>query len=145
MPHVSQARTMASNRSAVSLRPFALLATLTSTAIFCQALTAGQFVSQDGKDSWITVHGVIADISWVLALVAAGYAWRTLRAAHPGLVNWCSALFVIVLAQTGIGHLITDDGHDWLIGVHVPLAFIIFGLTTWITTRSIRLARLDPR
>jgi ABC-type uncharacterized transport system permease subunit len=136
---------MAPSRSAVSLRPFAMLTSLTSVAIFFQALTAGQFVSQDGKDNWITVHGVIADISWVLALITAGYAWRTLRAPHLGLVYWCSALFVITLAQTGIGHLITDDGHDWLIGVHVPLAFIVFGVTTWITTRSIKLARLDPR
>jgi hypothetical protein len=47
----------------VSLRPFALLASVTSVAIFFEALTAGQFVSQDGKDSWITVHGVIADVS----------------------------------------------------------------------------------
>ncbi len=87
---------------------------------------------------------MIADISWVLALVTAGYAWRTLRGSYPGLVYGCAGLFVITLAQTGIGHLITDDGHDWLIGVHVP-ALIIFGLTTWITTRSIRLARFDPR
>jgi hypothetical protein len=133
------------SRSAVSLRPFARLTALTSAAIFCQALTAGQFVSQDGRDSWITVHGVIADISWVMALVTAGYAWRTLRASHARLVYWCAALFVITLAQTGIGHLITDDGHDWLIGVHVPLAFVIFGLTTCLTARSVSLSRRESR
>jgi hypothetical protein len=44
-----------------------------------------------------------------------------------------------------LGHLITDDGHDWLIGVHVPLAFVIFGLTTWLTVQSIRLSRREPR
>jgi hypothetical protein len=92
-----------------------------------------------------TVHGVIADIAWALALVTAAYAWRALRASHARLVYWCSGLFVITLIQTGLGHLITDDGHDWLIGIHVPLAFIIFGLTTWITARSIRLARHEPR
>lgn len=145
MPQLSQVSRVPRTRSAVSIRPFALLATLTSVAIFCQALTAGQFVSQDGTDSWITVHGVIADISWVMALITAGYAWRTLRASHPRMVAWCSTLFVITLAQTGIGHLITDYGHDWLIGVHVPLAFIIFGLTTWISTRAIRLSRRDSR
>jgi hypothetical protein len=98
------------SRSAVSLRALAGLAALTSAAIFFQALTAGQFVSRDGKDSWITVHGVIADIAWVLALVTAGYAWRAVRGSRPRLAYWCSALFVITLAQTGIGHLITDDG-----------------------------------
>ena len=143
MPQVSQVSTVPRSRSAVSIRPFSLLATLTSIAIFCQALTAGQFVSQDGKDSWITVHGVIADISWVMALITAGYAFKTLRASRPRMVVWCATLFVITLAQTGIGHLITDDGHDWLIGIHVPLAFIIFGLTTWISTKAIRLARRE--
>lgn len=118
---------------------------MTSVAIFFQALTAGQFVSQDGKDSWITVHGVIADICWVLALVTAGYAFKTVRTSHPRMVYWCATLFVITLAQTGIGHLITDDSHDWLIAVHVPLAFVIFGLTTWITTRSIQMSRNEPR
>jgi hypothetical protein len=58
-------------------------------------------------------------------------------------VAWCATFFVITLAQTGIGHLITDDGHDCLIGVHVPLAFVIFGLTTWISTQAVRLARRE--
>jgi hypothetical protein len=129
----------------VSLRLLAGLATLTSVAIFFQALTAGQFLSSDGSGSWITVHGVIADIAWVLALVTAGYAWKAVRGSHARLTYWCAALFVITLAQTGIGHLITDDGHDWLIGIHVPLAFVIFGLTTWITAQSITLARRRAR
>jgi heme A synthase len=80
-----------------------------------------------------------------MALITAGYAWWTLRASHPRMVAWCMTLFVSTLAQTGIGHWITDDGHDWLIGVHVPLAFIIFRLTTWISTRAIRLTRRDSR
>ncbi|MFZ0378968.1 MAG: hypothetical protein WCD11_06225 [Solirubrobacteraceae bacterium] len=44
-----------------------------------------------------------------------------------------------------IGHLITDDGHDWLIEIHVPLTFVIFGLTIWITAQAITLARREPR
>lgn len=145
MPEVSQVSSGARGRVEAPLRNFAVLTSVTSIAIFCQALTAGQFVSQDGKDSWITVHGVIADISWVLALITAGYAWKAIRRSHPRMFAWCCGLFVLALAQTGIGHLITDDGHDWLIAVHVPLAFIIFGVTTWITTRSIRLVRSESR
>ena len=145
MPQVSEAAPVPRTGTAVSLRPLAGLTTLTSIAIFCQALTAGQFVSQDGKDSWITVHGVIADVSWVLALATAGYAWKTVRASPPRIVYWCATLFIITLAQTGIGHLITDDSHDWLIAVHVPLAFVIFGLTTGITTRAIRMSRNELR
>ena len=99
---------------------------LTTAAIFCQAIIAGQFVSQEGKDGWITVHGVVADASWVLSLVTVGYAFVTLRRHFPVLVRLAGALFAVTLLQTGIGHLITDSGVDWLIAVHVPLAFVVF-------------------
>jgi hypothetical protein len=74
MPHVSQGATVHRTGTAVSLRPLARPTTLTSVAIFFQALTA-----------------------------------------------------------------------DWLIAAHVPLAFVIFGLTTWITTQSIRMTGNEPR
>ena len=126
------------------LRAFAALTGLTSLAIFAQPVIAGQFVSQGGKDSWITTHGVVADAAWVLALITAGYAAVTLRAAYPRLVLWAGALFVLTLAQTGIGHLITDHGQDGWIGVHVPLAFVIFGLTGWLSFKAATLRRSVP-
>jgi heme A synthase len=127
-----------------TIRRYATLATITSIAIFFQALTAGQFVSQDGADSWITTHGVIADVSWVLGLITAAYAAWRLRDTHRDMVLWSAGLFVALLAQTGIGHLITDDGDDGWIAVHVPLAFAIFGVTIWTTARAWRL-RDAPR
>src|SRR3954462_2393632 len=73
----------------------------TTVAIFCQAIIAGQFVSQDGKDGWITVHGVVADVSWVLTLISAAYAFFALRDHFPVLVRWSVLLFVVTLAQAG--------------------------------------------
>jgi hypothetical protein len=128
-------------RTGAKTRPFALLTGLTTLAICVQAITAGQFVNQDGKDGWVTVHGVVADASWVLALATAVVAFLTIRRVQLRLVVASAALFVITLAQTGIGHLITDDGKDGLIGVHVPLAFVIFGLTAWLFVRALRLHR----
>ena len=46
-------------RSALEGKLFAPLAGLTSLAILCQAITAGQFVSQEDRDGWIAAHNVI--------------------------------------------------------------------------------------
>lgn len=65
------------------LTAFAALTGLTSLVIFLQAVTAGQFVSQPGRTGWVTVHGVVADVAWGLALVTAIYAVAGLRRAVP--------------------------------------------------------------
>ncbi len=117
-------------------RVFAWMLSVTTLMVFAQAIIAGQFVSQDGRDSWITVHGVMADVTWVLALLTTIYGALMLRSAHPRLVGGAGVLFIALLAQTGIGHLITDDGHDWLIAVHVPLAFAIFAGALWLVAAA---------
>ncbi|MDX6300625.1 MAG: hypothetical protein QOF53_1839 [Nocardioidaceae bacterium] len=111
---------------------------VTTAAIFCQAIIAGQFVSQDGKDGWITVHGVVADASWVLSLITVGYAFFTLRRHFPVLVRLAAVLFAVTLLQTGIGHLITEAGVDWLIAVHVPLAFVVFAVAGYLSVWAVR-------
>jgi hypothetical protein len=118
-----------------------VLVWLTTVAIFCQALIAGQFVSQEGEDSWVTAHGVVADVSWVLTLISAVYAFFALRSYFPVLGRWSAVLFVVTLIQTGIGHLITDDGMDWLIAVHVPLAFIVFAAAGYLSVWAVRVRR----
>lgn len=115
-----------------------VLVWLTTVAIFCQAVIAGQFVSQEGKDAWVEVHGVVADISWVLTLACAGYAFFALRTYFPVLVRWSAVLFVATLLQTGIGHLITDMDMDWLITVHVPLAFVVFAAAGYLSVWAVR-------
>ena len=115
-----------------------ILVWITTVAIFCQAVIAGQFVSQEGKDSWVEVHGVVADISWVLTLLCAGYAFFALRTFFPVLVRWSGVLFVATLLQTGVGHLITDMDMDWLIMVHVPLAFVVFAAAGYLSVWAVR-------
>lgn len=136
---------VAPNRSAVP-KSLTILIGLTSSAILLQAVTAGVFVDQSGRDSWVTVHGLIADATWVLALVTAIVAFRSVRRARPELWVGSATLFVLALAQTGLGHLITDGGMDGLIVVHVPLAMIVFGLAIWLAVTAARPHRfaVDP-
>jgi heme A synthase len=95
-------------------------------------------VSQEGKDGWITVHGIVADASWVLSLITVGYAFFTLRRHFPVLIRLAVALFAVTLLQTGIGHLITEAGVDWLIAVHVPLAFVVFAVAGYLSVWAVR-------
>jgi hypothetical protein len=124
-------------------RRFALFTSATAVAILVQAVLAGMFINQDGKDTWVTVHGVVADVSWVMALVTAVLGWVTMRSYRPSLVFWSVVLFLATLLEAGIGHLLPTDNYNWLIPVHVPLAFLIFALTIWLTTRALSLRR-DP-
>lgn len=115
-----------------------VLVWITTAAIFGQAVTAGQFVSQGGKETWVEMHGVVADISWVLALASASYAYFALRTYFPVLVRFSGVLFVATLAQTGIGHLITDMGMSGMVMVHVPLAFVVFAAAGYLSVWAIR-------
>lgn len=136
-------------RSDAPPRAFAALVGLATLGIVVQAVTAGIFVNQEGRDGWVTVHGVVADVTWVSALAAAAYAVARMRRTHRRLTVAAAAFFVLLLAQTGIGHLITDKGMDGLIAVHVPLAVLLFGLAIWLAVASAHARRrvhpaLDP-
>lgn len=137
MPKTTQARLPLAPPS----RAFSVLAALTTLAIVGQGALAGMFIDRDDQSGWITAHGVVADISWVLALTTALVGLRSVRQTRPAMWRLSAILFVLALAQTGVGHLITDKGMDGLIAVHVPLAMVIMGLTGWLTAWAIRARR----
>src|SRR5206468_10724919 len=104
--------------------------------IFLQAVTAGQFVSQDHRDGWIAAHSVVGALAVLAALVTAIAALITMRRSAPSLTWGSVALFVLLVVQYVIGNFITEGHLDGWIGVHVPLAFVIFGLTIWLSIRA---------
>jgi hypothetical protein len=138
---ISRHRSRPEARDGRQIRLYTSLVGLTALTILVQAVLAGEFLGGEGRDGWVSAHGVVADVSWVLALVTAVVAWRYLRVSHRPLWLGSAGLFVLDLAQTGIGHLITDDGHDGLIVVHIPIALLLFGLTVWLSLRAAQLRR----
>jgi hypothetical protein len=46
-----------------------------------------------------------------------------------------------VVIQIAIGHFITDFKQDWLIAIHVPLAFVIFGGAILLPFQAIGMRR----
>ncbi|MEO6114990.1 MAG: hypothetical protein ABIP33_01290, partial [Pseudolysinimonas sp.] len=91
-----------------ALRVFNAVAGITTLGIFLQAITAGEFVSQDGRDGWITVHNIIANATIVVALALMIIGIVAVRRINR-MLNWSAiALFVLLVVQTVLGHLITE-------------------------------------
>jgi FtsH-binding integral membrane protein len=128
-------------QSPSSLKWFSALVGLTSLAIFVQAVTAGEFVSQKHRGGWIDAHDIVADVVAVLALATMIFTIVTMRKSSRALVVGTIVLFVLVVIQIFLGHQITDNKQDWLIGIHVPLAFIIFGIAIWLPINAVALRR----
>ena len=128
-----------------ALKGFSALVGVTSLAVFAQAIVAGEFVSQDHRKGWIDVHSIVADVVDVLALATMIFTIVALRSGSRALLVGSIVLFALVVIQTFIGHQITDDKQDWLIGIHVPLAFIIFGIAIWLPIQSVALRRSSAR
>ncbi len=128
-----------------TLKWFSALVGLTSLAIFVQAVTAGEFVSQKNRDGWISAHDIVSDVVAVLALALAIFTIVRLRKASRPLLVGSIVLLVLVVIQIVLGHQITDNKQDWLIGVHVPLAFIIFGIAVWLPINAIALRRASAK
>jgi hypothetical protein len=124
-----------------TLKWFSALVGLTSLAIFVQAVTAGEFVSQKHRAAWIDAHDIIADVVALLALATMIFTIVALRKVSRALLVGTIVLFALIVVQTVLGHQITDNKQDWLIGIHVPLAFIIFGIAVWLPINAVALRR----
>jgi len=127
------------------IRVFTALTGVTSLLIFLQAVTAGEFVSQEDRDPWIEAHNIVGNATLVVALGVAVFTVVAFHATHRVLMWATIALFVLLVAQLLMGHLITDAKQDWLIGVHVPVALLVFGLTIWLSIRAVALRRADAQ
>lgn len=137
--------TSATPVSSRTIRLFAAFTGVTSLLIFLQAVTAGEFVSQEDRDPWIGVHGIVGDLTMLVALGVAIFTIVVFRASHRVLM-WASiALFLLLVIQTTLGHLITDSKQDGLIGVHVPLALVVFALTVWLSIRAVALRKASSQ
>lgn len=123
------------------LRLFNALIGVTTLGIFVQAITAGEFVSQEHRDGWITAHNISANVTILVALVTAVIGLVLVRATDKILAWSGLVLFVLLILQTVLGHLITEGEADGWIGVHVPLAFVIVALAVWLAVRGAQVRR----
>lgn len=112
---------------------FAALTGLMSLAILVQGFLAGEFINRDHRHGWITAHDVNSTVLQVLALITMIYAIVRFRRSAKDLMGASILLFVLILAQSFVGHAVTDNSHDALLAIHIPLALLIFGMTIWLS------------
>ncbi|HXR44727.1 MAG TPA: hypothetical protein VN759_07970 [Pseudolysinimonas sp.] len=116
---------------------FAALTGVTALGVLLQAISAGAFMAlRHSGAGWTDVHDIVADVTLVAALATAIVGLAVKRRAQPAVAWGAVVLFVLLVAQVVIGHLITDADLDGLVAVHVPLALIVFGLTVWLSIRA---------
>jgi len=124
-----------------AVRIFSMVNGLALLGVLLQAVWAGAFVDQAGRELWITVHEIGGFVVVVLSLVAALVAIAMLRRASAGLTFGAVGLFVLIVIQTGLGEAITKANRQELIVSHVPLAMLIFGLGVYLSIAGARLRR----
>lgn len=123
-------------------RFFAPLVGLTSLVILLQGVEAGVFLQGSDRDkysSWITIHGIGADVSVLLSLATLVVAALALRDRRD-LVVGSALLFVLLIVESALGHLINGSiggsDHDALTIVHIPLGMALLALTVWLAARA---------
>lgn len=122
---------------------FSYLVDVVALLIVVQALLAGVFLQKDGSrdsyNSWIDAHGMGADLTILLAVVAAVVALVKLR-ARKDLAIGSSVLAVLLIGEAYLGGLI-KDGKDAVTVVHIPLAVVLMGLAVWLVVQGSALRR----
>jgi hypothetical protein len=129
-------------------KAFPILVGLTSLGILVQSLMAGVFLQSDGeRDSyatWITAHGVGADVTTVLAIAATIAAFVGFR-SRKSLAIASGGLVVLLLVESLLGHLINGSiggsDHDKLTIVHIPLGMALLGLAVYLSFQAAHLRR----
>jgi hypothetical protein len=125
-------------------RWFASLMGVAAVAIIAQAAIAGQFVAHPGSAGWILAHGLISYATLATTLAAAVFTVAKLRRSQRIVTALTVGLFGLAVAQTIIGYLVTA-GIDALLIVHIPLAFIVFGLAGWLSVKATALTTVSHR
>ena len=118
-------------------RAYAWLIVLTPLAVIVQGILFAGFYSEAEK-GLLDAHGMfgqILGIAIVVILTPLAFLARFPRRLRSGW--WTLGLGVLWIIQAEVlGYGIEDVG--WLEMVHIPLAFIIFGLALYLTWRAHR-------
>jgi hypothetical protein len=121
-------------------RTYIWLVVLASLVIIAQALLFGSFYAQGGN--WMEGHLYLARISTLVVaaiLTPLGFLARFPTEMRIGPLT--VTLAVLWLVQTSLGDAM--DFARWLVVIHIPLAFVLFGLALWLIGKAHQAARVN--
>ncbi len=137
MSRLDQPRAALASPQAARSPLFSALVGLAGVGVLLQGVWAGLFI-REGKavdDMWVEVHARGAEITIVLALLAAVVALLRLR-SRRGLVLGSLAFLVLLVVESYIGGLV--GGQQLLEVVHFPLAMALLGLAVYLPVAAAR-------
>lgn len=142
MSRLDQTRSAPTRPQAVRSPLFSALVGLAGVGVLLQGVWAGLFIreGQDVNEMWVEVHARGAEITILVALLAAVVALVELR-SRPVLVIGSLAFLVLLVAESYLGGLVGD--HQLLEAVHFPLAMALLGLAVYLPVAAGR--RVAPR
>ncbi len=114
---------------------YAWLIALAAVTVIAQALLFGGFYWEGGE--WIRAHLQLGRIS--TSLVVAVITPLAFFAGFPRqshIARMTVVLAMLWLLQTGLGD--ATNSARWLVVIHVPLVFVIFGLAVLLTSKAHR-------
>jgi len=117
---------------------FKISAHATTLLVLVQAVLAGVFISGEEHDA-VDVHEIMSNVILPVVAVQLVLAFLVRGEGRFQLVYWVALLFVLSVAQIGLGYGSREDTL-WE-AIHIPLGVLIFGLALVIST----LAVLDER
>ncbi len=114
---------------------YAWLTALAAGTVVAQAFLFGGFYWEGGD--WIRAHLQLGRISTFLVVaVITPLAFFAGFPRQLGITRMTVVLAVLWLLQTALGDAM--DSARWLVIIHVPLAFVIFGLALLLTGKAHR-------
>ena len=124
-------------------RVYTVLIALATLTIVVQGFLFAAFYSE-GKRDFIDVHSLVADISLLVVVLIITPVAFLARFRRDRRIGWLTlVLAVLWLVQHSLGFGIVEA--RWLEMIHIPLAFLIFGLALYLTGKAYRAlkGRLD--
>ncbi len=122
-------------------KAYAWLISLVALLVIVQAVLFGAFYEKFNED-FIDVHWAVAFIFMivlVLIITPLSYLARFPRELRMGHLTVFLAVLWIV--QWTLGSAITEDNERWVATLHIPNAFLIFGLGLYLTGKAHRAVR----
>jgi len=107
---------------------------VTTLFVLLQAVLAGLFISGEQHDA-MDQHEIMANIIFLAVLVQLVLAFLVRGWSQFLLVYWIAVLFVLSVAQIGLGYASEDNTFPE--AVHIPLGVLIFGLGFVISTLAV--------
>jgi hypothetical protein len=113
--------------------------------VLFQGITAGIFLPGVSKTGAINAHKGVGDLLVLLALatvVMAFTMWRG-KAGFQVVSGEAIALLVLCVVELGVGQAMAKNfgKHHGLLVIHIPVALLIFAITTHLSTYLANLRR----